>query len=89
MTAIVEPSGAITSRVMPAMTVARTLHVGSYQGLVSAYSAVTNWIRDSHWQICGAVQERYLTGPGDGTEPDGYRTEVEIPIQPALAAAHF
>ena len=72
---------------LPAMTVARTLHVGPYVGLVQAYAAVTDWIRDNGWQPSGPVREEYLTGPGAGTSPAAFRTEVAIPIEHALVGA--
>jgi effector-binding domain-containing protein len=79
----------IGSRMLPAATVARTLHIGPYQGLVAAYAAITDWIRDSDWHAAGPVQERYINGPGSTTPTDDYRTEVEIPIEPALVGAHL
>ena len=72
-------------RVLPAMTVAWTLHVGPYEDLTVAYSAITDWIQGIGLEAAGPVQERYLNGPGDDVTPAEYRTEVEIPV--ALVAA--
>lgn len=79
-------AGRITSRELPAMTVARTLHVGRYEDLDAAYRALTEWIERNGFEAAGPVHERYLNGPGDGVEPTEYRTEVEIPIVPAAVA---
>jgi effector-binding domain-containing protein len=79
-------AGRIGSRELPAMTVARTLHVGRYEDLGAAYRALTEWIDRNGFEAAGPVQERYLNGPGDGAAPTEYRTEVEIPIVQAAVA---
>ena len=80
-------AGKIESRVLPAITVARTLHVGLYEELGDAYTALWNWIRGHEFEIAGPVQERYLNGPGDHVASDEYRTEIEMPIVPAVLVA--
>ncbi len=81
----VKATGRMRYRVLPAMTVAWTLHVGPYEDLTAAYSAITDWIQGIGLEAAGPVQERYLNGPGDDVRPAEYRTEVEIPV--ALVAA--
>lgn len=76
----VSAKGRIRDRVLPASTVARTLHVGRYEDLGAAYGALTSWIARRGFESAGPVQERYLNGPADGVPPTEYRTEVEIPI---------
>ena len=76
----------VRSRVLPAMQVAGTLHVGRYEKLTEAYAALTEWIARNGLEASGPVQERYLNGPGDTDVPEEYRTEVEIPIAPAVVA---
>jgi effector-binding domain-containing protein len=73
-------SGGVQGRVIPALTVARTLHVGPYEALASAYDAVTDWIRGRGFELAGPMRERYLNGPGDNVTPAQYQTEVEIPV---------
>ena len=41
----VSATGGVESRMLPAVTVARTLHIGPYEELGGAYDAVTDWIR--------------------------------------------
>ncbi|MGZ8437128.1 MAG: GyrI-like domain-containing protein [Candidatus Limnocylindrales bacterium] len=82
----VSATGRIRSRELPAVTVARTLHVGPYDDLGAAYRALTEWINRNGLEAAGPVQERYLNGPGDGAAPTEYRTEVEIPVVPAAVA---
>lgn len=83
----VAAAGKIESRVLPAMTVARTVHLGPYEQLSDAYTAVSNWIRSHGYEIAGPVQERYLNGPGEGVASSAYRTEIEMPIVPSVVAA--
>jgi effector-binding domain-containing protein len=79
--------GRIGSRQLPAVTVARTLHVGPYEDLGAAYGALTDWIERKGLTAAGPLQERYLNGPGEAATPAEYRTEVEIPILPATVGA--
>lgn len=80
-------AGKVESRVLPEMTVARTLHLGPYEKLEDAYTALRTWIRGHEFEIAGPVQERYLNGPGDHVASDEYRTEIEMPIVPAVIVA--
>jgi effector-binding domain-containing protein len=80
-------SGKIESRVLPAMTVARTVHLGPYENLGAAYTALWSWIRSHGFEVAGPVQERYLNGPGDRIASNEYRTEIEMPIVPLVVAA--
>ena len=79
----VTATGKIRSREAPAVTVARTLHVGPYDQLGVAYAALTDWLSRNEIEAAGPAQERYLNDPGEVTSPEEYRTEIEIPIVPA------
>ena len=81
----VTASGRTQTRVLPAMTVAHTLHVGPYEALEAAYIAVNAWITRQGFQAVGPMQERYLNGPGDVASPADYQTELEVPIAMAVA----
>jgi effector-binding domain-containing protein len=81
------PSGKIESRVLPAMTVARTIHVGPYEKLGDAYAVLRTWVSAHGYEVAGPFQERYLNGPGDVTSTSEYRTEIEMPIVPSKVAA--
>ena len=80
-------AGRIQTRGLPAMTVARTVHVGPYEKLEDAYAAVSEWIRGHGFEATGPVWERYLNGPGERVASSEYRTEVEMPIVPLAVAA--
>ena len=79
-------TGRIVSRQLPALTVARTLHVGPYEELGAAYRALTDWVERNGFETSGPVQGRYLNGPGEGVGPADFRTEMEIPVIPAAVA---
>lgn len=82
----VAAAGKTESRVLPAMTVARTIHVGPYEKLGDAYTALWDWIKSHEFEIAGPIQERYLNGPGDNVPTSEYRTEIEMPIVPSTVA---
>jgi effector-binding domain-containing protein len=82
----IEPTERIQFAVLPAMTVARTLHVGPYEALGEAYRAVANWIAEHGFEGAGPMRERYLNAPDEVSSPAEYRTEVETPVVAAPAA---
>jgi effector-binding domain-containing protein len=82
----VEAAGRIGSRVLPEMTVARTLHVGPYERLGDTYAAMWDWVGSHGFEAAGPIQERYLNGPGDAAAPSEYRTELDLPIVPLVVA---
>ncbi len=83
----VSTTDGIVGRVLPAATVACTLHVGPYDELHWAHAVLMDWVGDHGFDMTGPVRERYLSGPDEQVAPDEYRTELEIPIVPQVAAA--
>jgi len=81
------PSDRIDSRVVPGATVVETLHVGPYDELGEAYSALMGWIGQHHFETAGPVRERYLNEPGPDVPPAAYRTIVQMPVVQAAVAA--
>ncbi|HEX5451726.1 MAG TPA: GyrI-like domain-containing protein [Candidatus Limnocylindrales bacterium] len=79
--------GEVAERVLPAATVAQTLHVGSYDSLMGAYQAVAAWIGSNGYTDDGPSRERYLVGPGGDIPEADYRTQVETPVTRALVTA--
>jgi effector-binding domain-containing protein len=79
----VSASGRVVSRTLPACSVAKTLHVGPYDALQEAYSAITSWIGERGLAIAGPFRERYLNAPDEVSSPAEYRTEIEVPIAEA------
>jgi len=73
-------SGRVRSRLLPAMTVARTVHVGPYDQLGEAHRAIAEWTKRRGFSPAGPVLERYLIGPGEMVAPAEYRTVIEQPV---------
>jgi effector-binding domain-containing protein len=72
---------------LPAMVVARAVHIGPYDGIARCYSALSSWVEDHSCQTSGIVLERYLVGPNDNVSASEFRTEIEMPLaQEAVAA---
>jgi effector-binding domain-containing protein len=80
-----EPAGRIKARVLPAATVAHTVHVGAYEQLAVAYEAMQAWIAAQGFEAVGPYRERYLTGPE--TPQEQHRTEIELPVSVAPVGA--
>jgi effector-binding domain-containing protein len=76
----------IDSRVLPATTVAETLHVGSYDELGNAYNALTEWVAREGFEPVGPHREIYLNEPGPDVPPATYRTLIQMPIAEAAVA---
>ncbi len=76
--------GGLERRVVPAATVAQTLHAGPYEGLPHAYEAVAAWIRRHGFDEVGPSRERYIVGPGEEVPEADYRTLIETPVARAL-----
>jgi effector-binding domain-containing protein len=77
----------ILARTLAAVTVVRTLHVGPYEELGSAYAAMTEWVTDHGYASAGPVRERYLTGVADDVPPSSYRTELDLPVDEVTTEA--
>ena len=76
---VVESAGRVEPGVLPGGTVARTLHVGSYDTVADAYEAAESYLtRRSGHEPSGPAWECYLDDP-DVAAP---RTEVFLPCRP-------
>ena len=71
-------------RIVPAATVAQTLHVGSYDELMGAYRALEAWIGEHGYEEAGPSRERYLVGPESKLPDAEYRTIIETPVTRAM-----
>ena len=80
------PDGFV-DRVVPAATVAQTLHVGRHDELIGAYKALEVWIGEHGYEETGPSRERYLVGPETNVPEEDYRTLVETPVAKALVVA--
>jgi effector-binding domain-containing protein len=75
---VVTAAGRVEPAVLPGGTVARTLHVGSYDTVAAAYEATESYLTDNGYEPSGPAWECYLDEP-DVPQP---RTEVFMPCRP-------
>jgi effector-binding domain-containing protein len=71
--------GRVEACSLPGGTAARTLHVGDYGAVGSAYEAIGAWLPEHGLVASGPAWESYLDGP-EVAQP---RTEVYQPCRPA------
>lgn len=74
---VVTASGRVEPDVLPGGTVARTLHVGSYDSVADAYEATQAYLTDNGYEPWGTAWECYLDDP----EVEQPRTEVFMPCR--------
>jgi effector-binding domain-containing protein len=79
----VTASGGVRPAELPGGRVARTLHVGPYEGLANAYEATMSYLVDEGYVPAGAPWETYLDEPGVPAP----RTELFVPCSRARAHA--
>jgi len=77
----VTATGRVTPSALPAARIARTVYSGSYEGLSAAWHAFDAWIKDNEHAPAGRLWEVYAVGPQSTTDPAGWRTELNRPLQ--------
>ncbi len=70
-------SGSVHHGTLEGGRVACTVHVGPYEGLSSAYEALTRWVQEHGERVSGPPRELYLNEPAEGVVP---MTEVQMPL---------
>src|SRR5262249_41329268 len=61
VTSPVSPDGRVVNGHLPALSVARTIYTGPYEGLATAWSQLQRWVREATLTEDGRFFERYLT----------------------------
>ena len=74
------PEGRVKPGVWPAMTVARTVYSGPYEGLGEAWGEFIDWIETQGREPAPDLWERYLAGPEAGCDAALWRTELNRPL---------
>ena len=64
----------------PGLSVVRTVHHGSYEGLGGAWHEFTSWIEAQGYETASDLYECYLVGPESASDPADWRTELCRPI---------
>lgn len=77
----IAPTGRVRPGHLPAARVARTVHVGDYDGLAAAWAAFEEWIRANGHRPATGLWEHYSVGPESGLVPASWRTELVRPLQ--------
>lgn len=78
-----DPAVGIRPGRLPATRLAVALHVGAFEDMSGTYGAVGRWVAEHDLAVTGPLQERYLAGPPQVTDPNGFRTEVGWPVAAA------
>ncbi len=76
----VSPVGRVQPSELPAVTVARTIYHGSYEGLPSAWAELMGWIAAEGHTPAPDLWECYLTGPETSPDSTTWRTELNRPL---------
>ncbi len=70
----------VSAGVIPASTVATTVHKGPYETLGESYVAIDRWMNDQGVSPAGPFWEVYLTDPAEVPDPADWLTEINWPI---------
>jgi effector-binding domain-containing protein len=81
LSAPIEGRGRIEASELPAGSVAVTWHVGPYETLTEAYSAVETWMKECGRAPAGPMWEVYWSDPQKDVDPTTWRTEIFWPIR--------
>ncbi|MFC3890753.1 GyrI-like domain-containing protein [Lentzea rhizosphaerae] len=68
---------------LPGGPAARTVHLGPYEAMESAYGALTSWVRARGGDIAGDAWEIYFSDPEVEPDPAAWRTGVVQPYRMA------
>lgn len=80
VTSPVVPTGRVQPAEWPAMTVARTVYRGAFEGLGAAWGEFDAWIRAAGHTPAADLWECYVAGPESSRDPADWRTEFNRPL---------
>jgi effector-binding domain-containing protein len=80
VTAPVAAVGRVRAGQWPAMTVARAVYHGGYEGLATAWAEFDAWIAANGHTPGPDLWERYVAGPESNPDPASWRTELYRPL---------
>ncbi|MFC3108071.1 GyrI-like domain-containing protein [Undibacterium arcticum] len=72
--------GRVHASQLPAVTVARTVYHGSYEGLGPAWGEFIEWLTAEGHQAAPDLWECYVAGPESNPDPATWRTELNRPL---------
>lgn len=78
----VPDSGRMHVEELPSVTVAATIHHGTYESMGDAHAAVLTWIESNGYRIAGPDREIYLYNkPPIRRDDPSYVTEIQYPVE--------
>ena len=80
VSAPVSATGRVQPGRWPAMTVARAVYAGGYEGLAAAWGELHRWIAAGGHAPASDLWECYLAGPESGPDPASWRTQLSQPL---------
>ncbi|MEP7155440.1 MAG: GyrI-like domain-containing protein [Betaproteobacteria bacterium] len=80
VSAPVKPVGRVVAGEWPAMSVARTVLHGGYEGLGNAWGEFYSWMKANGHVPAADLYECYVAGPESGADPANWRTELSSPL---------
>ena len=72
--------GDIKSNEIPGGKFATCLHIGPYDKVEAAYSALTDWIKNNGYESTGVAYEIYVNDPRE-TPPQELETQIMFPLK--------
>ena len=72
--------GRVQPRVLPAVELATTVHVGSHREIDQTYGALATYVTEQALGIDLPIRERFLIGRQDTPNDGAWRTEIGWPI---------
>jgi effector-binding domain-containing protein len=76
----VAATGRVTNGELPAVTVARTIYHGGYEGLADAWPRLDAWLAAEGRKGAGWLWEMYLVDPSVSSDPAAWQTELFRPL---------
>lgn len=77
----VQPAQGVVVKMLPAVeTMASVIHEGPFSTLSQAYDAVTRWIEENGYEVCGPNREINLVYERGGDESK-FVTEIQFPVR--------
>lgn len=80
VTTPISAAGRVTPSQLPAVTVARTVYHGAYEGLGPAWAEFDAWIAAEGHTPDPNLWECYIAGPESSPDPAAWRTELNRPL---------
>jgi effector-binding domain-containing protein len=79
------PKGEVVASELPGGDVAVVEHIGPYDAMVPAYTALTDWVEEHDSSVAGTPWEVYFSDPGEEPDPAKWRTEIYQPFRSRVA----